>query len=105
MIDTPDGLTHFADDATLAYIAKLETEVKHLTKALEARKLSDVYFNNEAMQKHILLALYENMAPVIYADVGHIREVSNGNDMLIYAQSEQDEQGRLEPLFVHPTKK
>ena len=40
--------------------------------------------------------------PLIYADVGHLREVSNGNDMNIYASSEQDEQRRLEPLFTRP---
>ena len=40
--------------------------------------------------------------PLIYADIGHLREVSNGNDMNIYASSEQDEQHRLEPLFTCP---
>ena len=96
MIDTPDGRTHFADDVTLAYISELENEVKRLIEALETKEL----WVSEA---EINLSIYENMTPVIYADVGHIREVSNGNDMLIYASYEQDEQGRLEPLFVHPT--
>lgn len=53
----------------------------------------------EALAK---LEKFEKMEPIVFVDSGHLREVSNGNDMLIYAQCEQDEQGRLEPLYAHP---
>lgn len=41
-----------------------------------------------------------SLEPICFVDAGHLREVSNGNNMLIYASSEQDEQGRLEPLYL-----
>ena len=58
-----------------------------------------VYFDFQQLEAYDK-ALTKDDSVVIYVDAGHLREILNGNEMPIYASSEQDEQGRLEPLYL-----
>ena len=43
----------------------------------------------------------DDIKPLVWVDGGHLREVSNGNEMLIFAASENTD--RLEPLYDQAT--
>lgn len=62
-----------------------------------------IIFSNEA-QLRATIDDYnaQNSEPICFVDAGDLREVSNGNIMRIHASPEQDEQNRLEPLYLSP---
>lgn len=81
-----------------AAIASRQEELEGLRAAAKFWQEKAGRMSEELVKLQAKIEEADKQEPLIFVDVGHLREVSNGNNMPIYASCEQ----RLEPLFTRP---